>query len=205
MGRLSEPIRGLAFHVKAPLVSHTILLGLALLLAAATCTQPSANISASCPTPPPVITGPNALETFVAHADAIVVGAVSEGKAEILAGRSFYRDWELGVEQFVTEPLAYDSLTIRTFTAALDSAGNVMPVKSPTLAEGQRVLLFLDRDWDEPPLADHEFIIVDLYGGTFWIRDGKVDIRYFDESEEYASKDLKEVINRITDLVDACR
>ncbi len=205
MGRWSEPIRELAFHVKAPLVSYTIFLGLALLLAAASCTQPSANISASCPTPPPVITGPNALETFVAHADVIVVGAVSEGKAEILAGRSFYRDWELDVEQFVTEPLAYDNLTIRTFTAALDSAGNVMPVKSPTLAQGQEVLLFLDKDWDEPPLADHEFTIVDLYGGTFWIRDGKVDIRYFDESEEYVSKDLDAVINRITDLVDACR
>ena len=134
-----------------------------------------------------------------------MVGSVGEGKPELLARRSFYRDWELDVEQYLTETLPHDILVIRTFTGALDSAGNIMPVKSPTLAQGQRVLLFLDKDWDEPPLADHEFTIEDLYGGAFWIRDGKVDIRYLDESEEYASKDLEAVINRITDLVDACR
>ena len=81
----------------------------------------------------------------------IAVGTVGEGQPELQAGRSLYRDWELSIEQYVTEPLPYDTLTIRTFTGALDSAGNVMPVKSPTLAQGQRALLFLKKDWDEPP------------------------------------------------------
>ncbi len=133
----------------------------------------------------------------------IAVGTVGEGQPELQAGRSLYRDWELSIEQYVTEPLPYDTLTIRTFTGALDSAGNVMPVKSPTLAQGQRALLFLKKDWDEPPLADHEFTIVDLYGGTFWIRDGRVNIRYFDEAEE-TEKELEDVIDRIMDVAARC-
>ena len=79
-----------------------------------------------------------------------------------------------------------------------------MPVKSPSLAQGQRVLLFLEKDWDDPPLAVDEFTIVDLFGGTFWIRDGRVSIRYLDESEEYTTKELEEVIRRISDIVGRC-
>ncbi len=133
-----------------------------------------------------------------------MVGMVGEGEPEILAGRSFYQDWVLEVEQYLTEPLPHDTLVIRILTGTTTSAGNRMPVKSPTLAQGQRVLLFLEKDWGNPPLAVDEFTIVDLFGGTFWIRDGRVSIRYFDESEEYATKELEEVISRITDIVGRC-
>ena len=133
-----------------------------------------------------------------------MVGMVGEGGPEVLAGRSFYRDWELEVEQYVTEPLPHDTLVVRTFTGTTTSAGNRMPVKSPTPAQGQRVLLFLEKDWDEPPLAVDEFTIVDLFGGTFWIRVGRVSIHYFDEPEEYTTKELEEVISRITDIVGRC-
>ena len=82
-----------------------------------------------------------------------MVGMVGEGEPEVLAGRSFYRDWELEVEQYVTEPLPYDTLVVRTLTGATNSVGYRMPVKSPSLAQGQRVLLFLEKDWGDPPLA----------------------------------------------------
>ena len=119
-------------------------------------------------------------------------------------GRSFYRDWDLEVEQYLTDPLPYDALKVRTFTGATDSVGNRMPIKSPDLAEDQRVLLFLDKNWDEPSLAADEFTIVDLFGGAFWIRDDKVDIRYSGEPEEYLAKELQEVTDRISGLVARC-
>ena len=137
----------------------------------------------------------------------IVVGTVSERGPEQLAGRSFYRDSNLEVERYITVALPYDALVIRDFTGALNSAGSRMLVKWANLEQGQRVLLFLDKDWDEPPLADDEFTTVhlwELFGGKFWIRDGKLNIRYFDESEEYAAKDLEDVLSRIADIVDAC-
>lgn len=183
---------------------YGVSLCLALLLTLGACGQPPASTPQACPTPASVVTGTNPVETFVAHADVIVVGTVGEGAPETLAGRSFYRDWEVDVEQYLTDPLPYDTLVVRTFTGATDSAGNRMPVKSPTLAHAQRVLLFLDKDWDEPSLAANEFTIVDLFGGTFWIRDGKVDIRYFGESQEYAPKQLQDVTDRATDLIARC-
>ena len=133
-----------------------------------------------------------------------MVGTVADGQPEAQAGHSLYQDWTLEVEQYLTEPLPHDSLTIRTFTGALDAGGNVMPVKSPALAQGQRVLLFLEKDWDDPPLTGHEFTIVDLFGGTFWIRDERVSVRYFDEPEEYADRALEDVIGRITSMVEMC-
>ena len=133
-----------------------------------------------------------------------MVGMVGEGEPEILAGRSFYRDWVIEVGQYLTEPLPHDTLVIRILSGTTTSAGTRMPVKSPTLAQGEQVLLFPEKDWYEPPLAVDEFTIVDLFGGTFWIRVGRVSIRYFDEPEEYTTKELEEVIHRITDIVDRC-
>ena len=134
-----------------------------------------------------------------------MIGEVGEGEPEVQAGRSFYRDWELEVEQYLTEPLPHETLVIRTFTGATDSGSNRMPVKSPILAQEERVLLFLNKDWHDPPLASHEYTIPDPLGGKFLIRDEMVSVRYSDELEDYATKDVAEVINRITDIVDACR
>ena len=133
-----------------------------------------------------------------------MAGMVGEGEPEILAGRSFYQDWVIEVGQCLTEPLPHDTLVIRILTGTTTSAGTRMPVKSPTLAQGEQVLLFLEKDWYEPPLAVDEFTIVDLFGGTFWIRVGRVSIRYFDEPEEDTTKELEEVIHRITDIVKSC-
>ncbi len=120
-------------------------------------------------------------------------------------GRRFFQDWEVHVEHYLTDPLSHDSLFVRTFNATLASGGNRIGAKSPTLAQGQRVLLFLDKDWDNASLATDEFTIVDLFGGAFWIRDDKVDIRYFDELDEFPSKELDEVMRRIANIVELCR
>ena len=203
MRRLLDPAHiERASHIKAGAFYAGLLITVMVWLAA--CSQTDSTVADSCPTPPPIYTGPNPVETYIAQADVIVVGIVGKGEPEILVGRSFYRDWELEVEQYVTEPLPHDTLVVRTLTGATNSVGYRMPVKSPSLAQGQRVLLFLEKDWDDPPLAVDEFTIVDLFGGTFWIRDGRVSIRYLDESEEYTTKELEEVIRRITDIVKSC-
>ena len=139
------------------------------------------------------------------QADVIVIGMVGQGEPEVLVGRSFYRDWELEVEQYLTEPLPHDTLVIRTFTGATDSGGNRMPVKTPILAQEERGLLFLNKDWHDPPLASYEYPIPDTLGRKFLIRDEMVSVRYSDELEDYATKDLEEVINRIADIMEACR
>ncbi len=142
------------------------------------------------------------IETYIEHATVIVVGVVEDGEPEVLAGRSFYRDWEVRVEQYVTAPLSYDRLVVRTFTGATDSAGNRMPVKMPTLATGERVLLFLNRDWDEPPLGSREFTMPDPLGGKFLIRDGKVHVRFAGEPEEHVPRDVEAVVEQITRLLE---
>ena len=193
------------FDLKSLDFSRAIIPFILLTLVLTVCAEPQPNTVQPCPTPPSIVTGPNPLETFVAHSDVIVVGTVGAGQPELMAGRSFFRDWELDVEKSLTGQLSYDVLTIRTFTGAMDSAGNRMPVKSPNLAQDQRVLLFLDKDWDEPPLAGSEFTIEDLYGGAFRIRDGQINIRYFDESEEFPSKELDDVVHRIAGIVELCQ
>lgn len=121
------------------------------------------------------------------------------------AGRSFYQDWKLDVELYLTDVLPYDTIVVRTFTGATDSAGNRMPIKMPMLAQGERVLLFLNKDWDAPPLARHEFVMPDPLGGKFLIVDDQVRVRYADEDDEaLSSGSLSETVSRITDRIAAC-
>ena len=145
------------------------------------------------------------IETYMSQSDSIVVGTVGQGEPEMQAGRSFYRDWELDVEQYLTDVLPYDTIVVRTFTGATDAGGNRMPVKMPMLAQGERVLLFLNKDWDTPPLASHEFVMPDPLGGKFLIVDDEVHVRFEDEDEEALSnRGLSETVSRITDRIAAC-
>ena len=121
----------------------------------------------------------------------------------MLAGRSFYRDWELDVELYLTDALPYETIVVRTFTGATDAAGDRMPVKMPTLEHGERVLLFLNKDWDAPPLASHEYVMPDPLGGKFLIVDDEVRVRYADEAA-VSTRGLLETVSRITDRVAAC-
>ena len=167
-------------------------------------------VLAACATPEPTPTpvkisfpaGIAPVETYVEYATVIVVGVVEDGEPEVLAGQSFYRDWEVRVEQYVTARLPHDRLVVRTFTAATDSAGNKMPVKMPTLATGERVLLFLNRDWDDPPLGSREFTMPDPLGGKFLVRDGKVHVRFAGEPEEAVPRDVEAVVEQITGLLE---
>ncbi len=143
------------------------------------------------------------IETYMSQAELIVVGTVGQGEPEVLTGRSFYRDWELDVELYLTDALPYETIVVRTFTGATDAAGDRMPVKMPDLAHGERVLLFLNKNWDNPPLASHEYVMPDPLGGKFRIVDGDVRVRYADE-EAVSIRSLSGTVSRITDRIAAC-
>ena len=139
----------------------------------------------------------------MSQAELIVVGTVGQGEPETLAGRSFHRDWELNVELYLTDALPYETIVVRTSTGAMDASGDRMPVKMPDLAHGERVLLFLNKDWDAPPLASHEYVMPDPLGGKFLIVDDEVRVRYADE-EAVSTRGLPETVSRITDRLAAC-
>ena len=154
-----------------------------LILGATACVSTSTSSEQPLSTAPLRPAGPVPVEVYVDHALVIVVGVVEEGRPEVLAGRTFYRDWEVYVEQYLTDPLPHPRLVVRTFTGATDARGNRMPVKMPTLAQGERVILFLNKDWDDPPLGAREYVMPNPLGGKLRIVDGMVHVRYADEPD----------------------
>jgi hypothetical protein len=128
------------------------------------------------------------LERYVANADTIVIGWVTEGLPERKAfqhrtqeGSTVYKvyiDWVIKVEKYVLMPLLYDHLIVRIWEAT-ESNGFRMPVKGPHLREGEHVLLFLAKEhgyWKPPTLGDNEFTLTGglTTAGKYIIKDSKV-------------------------------
>jgi len=102
-------------------------------------------------------------EYFVPNAETIVIGWVTEGLPPIEIDNAVYRDWVFEVESYVFNPLPETSLKVR-----IHERTGMMPVKGVHLAEGEHLLLFLNRE------GDYFIMLGGLMGAKYIIDDGRV-------------------------------
>jgi hypothetical protein len=102
-------------------------------------------------------------EYFVPNAETIVIGRVTEGLPPVEIDNAIYRDWVFEVESYVFNPLPETSLKVR-----IHEQTGMMPVKGVHLAEGEHLLLFLNKE------EDHFIMLGGLMGAKYIIDDGRI-------------------------------